>query len=121
MSRVLFTSIGTALLATMLGMPALAQAPQRPQIQTTKVEGTDNVYIFRAGNHQSMFVVTKDGVIATDPLGYGRPKMVNTYIEEIRKVTDKPIKYLVYSHHHNDHISGAKPFKDAGAKIVAHK
>src|SRR4051812_24131877 len=106
--------------ALLVALPALAQAPRAPY-QTTKVEGTDNVYIFRAGNHQSMFVVTKDGVIATDPIGYGRPQMVKTYLEEIRKVTDKPIKYLVYSHHHNDHISGAKPFKDAGAKIVAHK
>src|SRR5580765_4221913 len=106
--------------ALLIALPALAQAPRAPY-QTTKVEGTDNVYIFRAGNHQSMFVVTKDGVIATDPIGYGRPEMVKTYIDEIRKVTDKPIKYLIYSHHHNDHISGAKPFKDAGATIVAHK
>jgi glyoxylase-like metal-dependent hydrolase (beta-lactamase superfamily II) len=106
--------------ALLVALPALAQAPRAPY-QTTKVEGTDGVYVFRAGNHQSMFVVTKDGVIATDPIGYGRPAMVKTYIDEIRKVTDKPIKYLVYSHHHNDHISGAKPFKDAGATIVAHK
>ena len=106
--------------ALLLALPAIAQAP-RPTFETTKVEGTDNIYIFRAGNHQSMFVVTKDGVIATDPIGYGRPKMVDTYIEEIRKVTGKPIKYLIYSHHHNDHISGGKPFKDAGAKIIAHK
>jgi len=106
--------------ALLVALPALAQAPRAPY-QTTKVEGTDGVYVFRAGNHQSMFVVTKDGVIATDPIGYGRPAMVKTYIDEIRKVTDKPIKYLVYSHHHNDHISGAKPFKDAGATIVAHR
>jgi len=110
-------SLAVALLAA---LPVWAQ-PQRPPYQTTKVEGTDNVYVFRAGGHQSMFVVTKDGVIATDPIGYGRPQMVKTYVEEIRKVTDKPIKYLVYSHHHNDHISGAKPFKDAGATIVAHR
>jgi len=101
--------------------PALAQAPQRPPFSTTKVEGTDNVYIFRYGNHQSMFVVTSAGVIATDPIGYGRPQAVTTYIDEIKKVTDKPIKYLIYSHHHYDHISGGKPFKDAGAKIIAHK
>ena len=101
--------------------PAWAQAPQRPMFATTKVEGTDNVYIFRYGNHQSMFVVTSAGVIATDPIGYGRPQAVTTYIDEIKKVTDKPIKYLVYSHHHYDHISGGQPFKDAGAKIVAHK
>jgi glyoxylase-like metal-dependent hydrolase (beta-lactamase superfamily II) len=101
--------------------PALAQAPQRPQFSTTKVEGTDNVYIFRYGGRQSMFVVTSAGVIATDPIGYGFPDTVPTYIAEIKKVTDQPIKYLIYSHHHNDHISGGKPFKDAGAKIVAHK
>ena len=53
-----------ALFALSLG--AQAQAPARPQIATTKVEGTDNVYVFRNGGHQAMFVVTKDGVIATD-------------------------------------------------------
>jgi glyoxylase-like metal-dependent hydrolase (beta-lactamase superfamily II) len=101
--------------------PAFAQAPQRPPFSTTKVEGTDNVYVFRYGGRQSMFVVTSAGVIATDPIGYGFPDTVPTYIAEIKKVTDQPIKYLIYSHHHNDHISGGKPFKDAGAKIVAHK
>jgi glyoxylase-like metal-dependent hydrolase (beta-lactamase superfamily II) len=101
--------------------PAWAQAPQRPMFETRKVEGTDNVYVFRYGNHQAMFVVTRDGVIATDPIGYGRPQAVTTYIDEIKKVSNKPIKYLIYSHHHYDHISGGQPFKDAGAKIIAHK
>ncbi len=94
---------------------------QRPPFQTTKVEGTQNVYIFRSGNHQAMFVVTQDGVIATDPVAYGRPEGAKTYVEEIRKITDKPVRYLIYSHHHFDHIAGGKPFKEAGAKIVAHK
>jgi glyoxylase-like metal-dependent hydrolase (beta-lactamase superfamily II) len=110
------------LIAAACGMFAsLSAFAQQPPYATTKVEGTDNVYIFRAGNRQSMFVVTKAGVIATDPAGYGQLPMVNTYIEEIRKVTDQPIKYLVYSHHHYDHIAGGKPFKDAGATIVAHR
>lgn len=68
-----------------------------------------------------MFVVTSAGVIATDPIGYGRPQAVTTYLDEIKKVTDKPVKYLIYSHHHYDHIAGGQPFKDAGAKIIAHK
>ena len=85
------------------------------------MEGTDGVYIFRYGNHQAMFVVTKDGVIATDPIAYGRPEAAVTYLEEIKKVSDRPIKYLIYSHHHYDHIAGGKPFKDAGARIIAHK
>jgi glyoxylase-like metal-dependent hydrolase (beta-lactamase superfamily II) len=101
--------------------PALAQQAQRPQIATTKVEGTEGVYIFRNGNHQSMFIVTKDGVIATDPVAYGRPTGGQQYVDEIKKVTDKPIKYLIYSHHHFDHIAGGKAFKDAGARVIAHK
>jgi glyoxylase-like metal-dependent hydrolase (beta-lactamase superfamily II) len=98
-----------------------AGAAQRPQIATTKVDGTDNVYIFRNVNAQAMFVVTNDGVIATDPVAYGRPTGGATYIAEIRKITDKPIRYLVYSHHHFDHIAGGQAFKDAGARIIAHE
>jgi glyoxylase-like metal-dependent hydrolase (beta-lactamase superfamily II) len=105
------------------GLPAAAQTPvpKKPLFETRKVEGTDNVYIYRYGNHQSLFVVTRDGVIATDPIGYGRPQAVTTYLEEIRKVTDQPIRYLIYSHHHFDHIAGGRPFKDAGATIIAHR
>ena len=104
----------------LLAGAAFAQAPARPPIQTTKVDGTDGVYIFRNVNHQSIFIVTKDGVIVTDPVAYGRPTGGQTYLDEIRKVTDKPIKYMIYSHHHFDHIAGGKVFKDAGARVIAH-
>jgi glyoxylase-like metal-dependent hydrolase (beta-lactamase superfamily II) len=100
---------------------ALAQQPARPQIQTTKVDGTDGVYIFRNGAHQSIFIVTNDGVIATDPIGYGRPTGGQAYLDEIRKVTDRPIRYLIYSHHHFDHIAGGRALKDAGATVIAHQ
>src|SRR5215468_661273 len=119
MKRAFCSVLGAAVLTAVLGLPA--QAQQRPQIETKKVDGTDNVYIFRNGNHQAIFVVTKDGVIATDPIAYGRPTGGQAYVDEIRKVTDKPIKYLVYSHHHYDHIAGGKAFKDAGATVIAHK
>jgi glyoxylase-like metal-dependent hydrolase (beta-lactamase superfamily II) len=98
-----------------------AAAPTPPLFSTTKVEGTDNVYIFRYQGHQAMFVVTKAGVIATDPIGLRRPQAVTTYIDEIKKVTTQPIKYVIYSHSHYDHIAGGKPFKDLGAKFIAHK
>src|SRR5215203_5337146 len=115
----------SAALAITIATPAQSQQPQaqpqRPPFETTKVEGTDNVYIFRNGNHQSMFVVTEDGVIATDPIAYGRPTGGQQYVDEIKKVTDKPIRMLIYSHHHFDHIAGGKAFKDAGARVIAHK
>jgi glyoxylase-like metal-dependent hydrolase (beta-lactamase superfamily II) len=113
---------GTALIAlAAVCSPVHAQQAERPPIATTKVEGTDNVYIFRNGAHQAMFVVTPDGVIATDPVAYGRPTGGQAYLDAIRKVTDKPVRYVVYSHHHFDHIAGGRAFKEAGATFIAHR
>lgn len=120
MSRIGYSGIATALLATFLVTPVLAQTAQRPVYATTKVDGTDNVYIFRYENSQAMFVVTKAGVIVTDPISLRRPA-AKAYIEEIRKITQAPIKYVIYSHAHYDHIAGGKPFKDLGATFIAHK
>jgi glyoxylase-like metal-dependent hydrolase (beta-lactamase superfamily II) len=120
MSRNVVVALAMGLVAAALATSAKAQAPQTLPYATTKVEGTDNVYIFRYMGHQSMFVVTKDDVIATDPISLRRPA-AEAYIEEIRKVTQAPIKYVIYSHAHYDHIAGGKPFKDLGAIFIAHK
>jgi glyoxylase-like metal-dependent hydrolase (beta-lactamase superfamily II) len=116
MSRALVAgmAISAALVST-----AQAQAPTPPPFATTKVDGTENVYIFRYGGHQSMFIVTPQGVIATDPISERRP--AKPYIDAIQAVTKAPIKYVIYSHSHYDHIAGGKPFKDLGASFVAHR
>ena len=85
-------------------------------VETTKV--AEGVYVFRWWVYRNLFVVTDEGVIATDPIN---PKAAKMLMQEIRKVTDKPIKYVVYSHQHWDHISGGKIFKDAGAQFVSHE
>jgi glyoxylase-like metal-dependent hydrolase (beta-lactamase superfamily II) len=100
--------------------PAPAAAAQAP-FETRKVDGTDNVYIFRYGGAQSMFVVTPDGVIATDPVGYGRTDRGQVYLAEIRKVTNAPIRYVIYSHQHIDHTAGGQALKEAGATFIAHR
>ena len=99
-----------------LTLTGIASAQQPPPFETRK--GADNVFIFRHMGHQAMFVVTSDGVIATDPIN---PTAAKVYVEEIRKVTQAPIRYVVYSHHHLDHISGGAPFKEAGAVFIAHQ
>jgi glyoxylase-like metal-dependent hydrolase (beta-lactamase superfamily II) len=115
--------IGGALVAQ-AQQPAPAQAPASapvaappPPTATTKV--TDNVYIFRYVGHQSMFIVTPAGVIATDPISERRP--TKPYIDAIQAVTKAPIKYVIYSHSHFDHTAGGQPFKDLGAIFIAHR
>jgi glyoxylase-like metal-dependent hydrolase (beta-lactamase superfamily II) len=87
------TAVTAVAAVAMLGYVTGAKAQQadRPAIQTTKVSGTDGVYVFRNGGHQSMFIVTPDGVIATDPVAYGKPTGGQSYVSEIRKVTDETV------------------------------
>ena len=64
------------------------------------------------------FVVTGDGVVVVDALG--SPALANELIAEIRRVTAEPIRYVIVTHFHADHIYGLQAFKAAGATILAH-
>src|SRR5215831_6535011 len=95
--------------------PSAAQGSS-PQFDMTKV--TENAYSFRFFLHRNMVLVTSDGVIVTDPIN---PLAADHMMSEIKKITDKPVKLVIYSHNHWDHIAGAKILKDQGAKIIQHE
>jgi glyoxylase-like metal-dependent hydrolase (beta-lactamase superfamily II) len=74
------------------------------------------LYWVSDGAYNTMFLVTSAGVIAVD----APPTLGPNYLKAIAEVTSQPVKYLVYSHEHTDHIGAAYLFpKDA--KIVAQK
>ena len=62
-------------------------------------------------------VVGSDGVLVIDTLVSA--KEAQRFIADIRKITDKPIKYVVNTHYHLDHAFGNSEFAKLGAKIVA--
>jgi len=76
------------------------------------------LFTFRYGYTRNIFLVTSDGVIATDPIS---PEAAKIYRQEIAKVTDHKVKYVVYSHEHWDHVPGGQIFKDEGATFISHK
>ena len=65
------------------------------------------------------FVVTPEGVIVVDALG--SPALAQELIEEIRRVTAAPIKAVIVTHFHADHIYGLQAFKQAGAEVIAQR
>ena len=77
-----------------------------------------HLYAYRYTFYRNFFLIGEDGIILTDPLTVEAAKILDT---ELRKISDKPIKYVAYSHSHWDHISGGQIFKDQGAEFVAHK
>lgn len=88
-----------------------------PGFTLVEVEDLGNgLHTFRYGPYRNIFIVTDEGVIATDPLG---PKEAEALRAEISKITDQPVKYVAYSHSHWDHASGGQILKDEGAAFVA--
>lgn len=64
------------------------------------------------------FVVTDDGVVVFDTLG--SPALGEAMIKAIHAISDQPVKRVIVSHYHADHIYGLQAFKAAGAEIWAH-
>jgi glyoxylase-like metal-dependent hydrolase (beta-lactamase superfamily II) len=65
------------------------------------------------------FVVTNDGVVVFDALG--TPALGRAMVAAIRTVTHAPIRRVVVSHYHADHIYGLQALKAAGAEIWAQR
>ena len=88
----------------------------------------DNVYSYvdiRNASPRNSFganagvVVGRDGILVVDTLISS--KMARKFLEDIRAVTDKPIKYVVNTHSHLDHSFGNSEFEKQGAVIIAHQ
>ena len=76
----------------------------------------EDVYLYRHQFHQAIFITTSQGVIVTDPISVEAATWLKA---EIKTLTDQPVRYVIYSHHHNDHITGGSVFADQ-ARFVGH-
>ncbi len=109
-----------AVLAAMAIFLALAAfspvASARAAYTTTRV--APGLYSFGGGLAFNAFMITDEGVIVIDSFDKDFAK---ESVEAIRRLTDKPIRYLIYSHNHYDHIGGGEVFKAEGATILSHE
>jgi glyoxylase-like metal-dependent hydrolase (beta-lactamase superfamily II) len=64
-------------------------------------------------------VVTREGVVVVDALG--APVLARELLAAIGRITAQPVKWVVVTHYHADHIYGLQVFQEAGATIVAHE
>jgi glyoxylase-like metal-dependent hydrolase (beta-lactamase superfamily II) len=70
------------------------------------------------GRPNAGFVVTSEGVVVVDALA--SPRHAEQLVTTIRRVTGRPIAWLVLTHHHPDHHFGAVVLRQAGARVIAH-
>ena len=102
-----------ALLAGIL-LPA---APATAQNVTFKEVAPDLHFLFEFTSSNAIVLTTSDGVLVIDTRQH--PRDGEDLLARIRKLTDKPIKWVINSHFHGDHHFGNPPFKAAGATFVA--
>lgn len=109
-----------ALLLICCALPALALQPIRVSDSVYFIRGESGIPSAANRGHTSNagFVVTREGVVVFDALG--TPVLGKALVEAIRKITPAPIRRVIVSHYHADHIYGLRPLKEAGAEIWAH-
>ena len=107
------------LLAFFLLSAALVAIPCRAQDQPartiTHIAG--DLYQFQNGGHRAVFLVTPEGIIASDPINRDAATWLK---DELQRRFGQPVRYVVYSHDHADHIGGGEVF-DEDAVVVAHE
>jgi len=92
---------------------AAPPAPTEVEVQEIK----EGVFLVGSGGTYAMFVEMSDHVIAVGGTA-GIPERI-TAIREVIK--NKPIKYGVMTHHHNDHVLGVPAYQDEGAVVLTVK
>src|SRR3954470_16446190 len=109
------------LAAVLFGGPPLAQGAALPFVLKqlgpgvyAAIDGPEHKSGSNAG-----FVIGDDGVLVVD--AFFNPDAARALVAEIRRLTPKPIRYVVNTHYHMDHTGGDQALRDAGAVIIAHR
>jgi glyoxylase-like metal-dependent hydrolase (beta-lactamase superfamily II) len=122
--KMLALVVGVALMAVVVG----AQAPQGPgrggrgpaagqtveKIRMLK----PNLYMITGGGANTLVRVTPEGLIVVDTKNPGGDNFTRL-MEEIKSVSTLPVKFVLNTHHHPDHVGNNQAFIDAGATVLA--
>lgn len=98
------------------GAPPAAEKPaeKAPEFKLEKL--TDRAYCLYGRGGNVGFLVTDTGVVVVDDQ---YEEMARGIVDQIRTITDRPIRYLVNTHYHGDH-TGGNPVFIKFAEIIAH-
>jgi cyclase len=77
-----------------------------------------NLYMITGGGANTLVRVTPEGLIVVDTKNPGDDNY-NRVMEEIKSVSNLPVKYVLNTHHHPDHVGTNQKFIDAGATVIA--
>ena len=112
----------------LIAAPAVEFEPVSVPIRVDKVAPHSYYVLGQAGvvssanqgfNSNAGFVVTSEGVVVFDALG--TPALGKRLSELIAKTTKLPVRRVIVSHYHADHVYGVQAFKKPGVEVWAHE
>ena len=94
------------------------------------VKVADNIYMAKGGYglpskdnrgfiSNAYGVLTREGWVVIDTLS--TPELAREFLSELKKIKEAPILYVIVTHYHMDHWFGIAPYKEEGAKFIAHR
>ena len=94
----------------------VACQPRRPTTKRSINHIRGDVFQFKNGGHNSVFMATRNGIVVVDPINRAAAAWLKS---ELWRRFNQPVKYVIYSHDHGDHISGGEVFADS-AIFISH-
>ena len=108
----------TVVLAALFLTLAAGSAPSLCETEIEVTKAADDLYFLTGVVCNVAFLVTDEGVLVVD--SGSAPSHGDAIIAAIGKLTDKPVRYLIFTHYHWDHVCGACRFPE-GVTVVSHE
>ena len=107
-----------ALLLIAIIFVTIDSAPaQEKKVEFTTIQLSDNIYMLMGRGGNVGISTGEDGLYIIDD--QVRP-VTAQLLRAIRKISNKPIKFVINTHYHADHTGGNETIGGAGAVIIAH-
>jgi len=105
--------------AVEIAIPETVRNFTPPAVNVEMEKLADGVYYVKGGTHHSVAIDQRDHIVVVEaPLNEARSTAVIAKVKET--IPNKPIRYLINTHHHFDHSGGLRTYVDEGATIVTH-
>jgi glyoxylase-like metal-dependent hydrolase (beta-lactamase superfamily II) len=103
-----------------IAIPSEVSTATAPAVTATAEPIAPGVFYIKGGTHHSVAIDQRDHIVVVEgPLNEARSLVAIAKIKET--IPNKPIRYLINSHHHFDHSGGLRTYVDEGATIVTHQ
>jgi glyoxylase-like metal-dependent hydrolase (beta-lactamase superfamily II) len=117
MKRMMIAILFYASLGVILSQTSFAHGEQRPEVTIKTQKLTDGLYVLFGQGGNIGLSVGDDGVYIIDDQYAPLTDKINHAIDDI---TDQPVKFVINTHWHGDHVGGNENFGKSGSIIVAH-